>query len=129
MARPGGLLDSRPRGAIEMFVLIEYAGKLGRRTRLAVDGDAWVRQERREGEWFTAERHPVEDLRTVLGDQLDDAEKLTVEACADGGEDVDEPDRTCVYCGGGDDTYGDDTEWYERNCDGADAHRRCSPRP
>lgn len=38
-------------------------------------------------------------------------------------------ERTCVYCGEGDDAYGDDTAWYKRNCDGADAYRRCSPRP
>lgn len=37
--------------------------------------------------------------------------------------------RTCVYCGKGDDAYGDSTAWYRRTSDDADAHRRCSPRP
>jgi len=61
-------------------VLIEYTDTLGRRTRLAVDGDAWVRQERRRGRWWTAERHPIDDLRTVLGntvtEEIDDEQAL-----------------------------------------------------
>lgn len=40
-----------------------------------------------------------------------------------------EDGRTCVYCGKGDDAYDDDTKWYTRHSDSADAHWRCSPRP
>jgi len=58
-----------------MFVLIEYTDHVGRETRLAVDDDAWVRQEWRHGRWVTTERHPVKDLQTVLGESTSDADR------------------------------------------------------
>ncbi|MDH5019012.1 hypothetical protein [Halobacterium rubrum] len=62
-----------------MFVLVEYTDTLGRKTRLAVDDDAWVRQEWRRGRWWTSERHPIEDVRSVLGEDVTDGDQLVGE--------------------------------------------------
>jgi hypothetical protein len=72
-----------------MFVLVEYTDTLGRKTRLAVDGDAWVRQEWRRGRWWTAERHPIEDVRSILGRPItddDEAEGVDEQLAAAGGD-------------------------------------------
>ena len=45
-----------------MNVLAEYQDNLGRPVRLATEGNAWVRQEKRNGRWVTMERHPARGL-------------------------------------------------------------------
>ena len=45
-----------------MNVLAEYADDHGRPCRLAAEGNAWMRQEKRQGRWVTMERHPAAGL-------------------------------------------------------------------
>lgn len=50
-----------------MRELLRYTDRLGRTVRLAVDedADAWVRQELRNGTWWTGERHPMREIEDV----------------------------------------------------------------
>jgi hypothetical protein len=47
-----------------MRELLRYTDRIGRTVRLAVDedADAWVRQELRNGTWWTGERHPMREI-------------------------------------------------------------------
>lgn len=57
-----------------MREVFRYRDVLGRQTRVAIDEDAeaWVRQEWRNDEWWTTERHPMVDLETVQGESVPD---------------------------------------------------------